>query len=56
MYRLAFKTQRGLRVGLKSLTLEDAREKKQFFNQHKNNCIIITEEYFLGKEPFKEVM
>ena len=56
MYRIAFKTRRGLRLGLNSLTLTQAKQKRGFFNKVKNNCIIVTEEYFLGQEPFREVV
>lgn len=57
MYRIALKTKLGLKIGINQLTLEQAREKKEFFNQRKGtHCIIITEEYFLGKEDFKEVI
>lgn len=56
MYRIAFKTSKGLRIGLNSLTLDQAREKKEFFNKKKSvHCIIITEKYVHGEEPLKEV-
>lgn len=57
MYRIALKTVKGLKIGINQLTLEKARAKKNFLNQRKGtHCIIITEEYFLGKEDFKEVI
>ena len=56
MYRIALKEGNGLRIGINQLTLEQAREKKEFFNKRKGTrCIIVTEEYVIGKEPFKEV-
>lgn len=57
MYRIAFKTNKGLRIGINTLTLEQARSKKNFFNTKNkgSRCIIITEQYVLGQEEFKEV-
>lgn len=53
MYRIAIKTpSKGLRLGIKSLPLDEARRVKRILGP---KCIIVTEGYFYGKEEFREV-
>ena len=53
MYRIAIKTpSKGLRLGIKSLSLDEARRVKRVLGP---KCIIVTEGYFYGEEDFKEI-
>lgn len=56
MFRIALRTRKGLKLGLRTLTLEEARRVKAFLNTKKGTrCIIITEAYFSGEEEFREI-